>query len=85
MATLNTSGLIAIRFSVDTVETLGGNSVQWFAGDVRVIDNEASITIDNTTAVACMSQLARAIYNRTIFSKVLLQGFSPNAGTRVAS
>jgi len=65
MATLDTTGLIAIRFQAATVQTLGGKAFTHATGSIVAIPNgTASITVDVTTVVGCMLLATEALGNR---------------------
>ena len=62
MATLDTTGVIAVKFDVDTVQTLGGKTFTHYAGDVVCIpQGTTEITIDAAINVACMTGLVRGV------------------------
>lgn len=77
MATLDTSDLVAVKFQVDTVVTLDTLDVTYFAGDVIGISKEVtSLTVDNTTAVAVMTD--SALFRNTA-NQDRMQVFTPDA------
>ena len=65
MATLDTTGVIAVKFQAATVQTIGADTFAHATGDIIAIpDGTTSITVDVTTKVACMTKMSESWYNR---------------------
>ena len=76
MATLDTTGLAAVKFAVDTAQTVTGGAFTHFAGDVVCIpDDIDSITVDVLNPVACMSSFSHTGDVQSVSNR--LQGRNP--------
>ena len=55
MATLDTTGISAVRFQAITIQTIGADDFSHAAGStINLPESTTSITVNVTTKVACM-------------------------------